>query len=279
MAVTVDELIKGCLSSDDDFESLNKWGHLFYDQKTDSYYKIRTYEVRYDYKTIQKELEGTGFYLNAILDLDFCFPQYKKARFHLYKLSKIPSDITIITYKGDWNKIIKQVMKSPEFKRMALTKDQRDYLDNVLTTWLSDNTPATNSTLYKIEVVDGKSIIKISEESGEEINKSADENISEASSSDEVNTELNEIFNNNDSIDGQKDNIDNDDPYQTGCHFYYDEKDVQKAVYYFTEAANNGDMDAQYILGTIYFKGELGSKDYDKSIKYFEYPKSFSFIK
>ena len=119
MVIIIDELISNCLDIDDDLETPNKWDSLYYDKETDSYYKIRSYEARFVYKSIQNELVGTSYYLNAILDLDYCFPQFKRSRYHLYKLSKKPSDITIITYRGDWNKGLKQVLNIPKFNRFS----------------------------------------------------------------------------------------------------------------------------------------------------------------
>ena len=263
--VTVDELIVDCLALDNDIESLNRWNRLYHDPKTDSYYKLRTYDVRYSYQSIQKELEGTGLYLNAILDLDFCFPHYKKVRCHLYRLVKNPGDLTIITYKGDWNKNVKQVMKSPEFKRMALTREQRDYFDNVLNVWLEGRIPAENPSLFRMETKDGRSIISLDRNKKASEEDKIEENAPEAT----PDSSPAEPLDRSEGEELQKD-AENDDPYQTGCRFYYDEKDVQKAVYYFTDAANNGDMDAQYILGTIYYRGELGTVDYKKAFQYFE---------
>ena len=290
MAFIVDELISNCLAVDDDLESMNKWTKLYFDKHSESFYKIRSYEVRFNYKDVQEELQGTGYYLNAILDLDYCFPLYKKKRFHLYKLSTQPGDITIFTYKGDWNKGLKQIKDKPEFIRFALSKDQRIYFENVLDVWMDGKVPKPDPSIFTMETIrignetvpnsgieqsvngtitesppDGKNQLQDDEKNEGILDDSEDDErdaynnpISEASF---IESEENEG-----AINSQ---IDTDNPYQIGCHYYYDERDVAKAVHYFTIAAENDDMDSQYILGTIYFKGEMGEPDYPKAKMYF----------
>ena len=153
MALEIERVIASCLQKDGDIDSSGGWDRSFYDEATDSSYKIRAYEPRFDYRAILKELDGTGYWLKAIIDLDMCFPHYKKQRYHLYVLSKSPADIVIITYKGDWNKTIKQIRTKPEFNTFALTKSQAIYLHDVVDVWLNDGTLVTDNPLCKVEIV------------------------------------------------------------------------------------------------------------------------------
>ena len=45
--------------------------------------------------------------------------------------------------------------------------------------------------------------------------------------------------------------------------------DIDKAIYYLTQAANNNYMMAEFLLGLIYSQGKYTSRDVDKAIHYF----------
>lgn len=68
------------------------------------------------------------------------------------------------------------------------------------------------------------------------------------------------------------DNVDSNDPYQKmfeeGCK-YYKVEDYKKAVTYFEDAADNGNVDAATLMGICHYKGRGTVMDYRKSAKYF----------
>lgn len=65
-----------------------------------------------------------------------------------------------------------------------------------------------------------------------------------------------------------KDSFRNDAVFKLGVACRSD-GDIQKAVHWFSIGAENNDSGAQYLLGAIYFTGELGTCDIDKAEQYF----------
>ena len=62
----------------------------------------------------------------------------------------------------------------------------------------------------------------------------------------------------------------NDSSYDKGF-VAYQSGEYEKAFKLFTDAANQGDADAQYSLGLLYYYGEGVTQDYKKAVKWFTF--------
>jgi TPR repeat protein len=46
-------------------------------------------------------------------------------------------------------------------------------------------------------------------------------------------------------------------------------KDITKAVYWYEQAANIGDVNSMFALGTLYYVGKNGEKNYLEAVKWY----------
>lgn len=272
----IQELVGECLRKDDLHKKTKIDENLYYHKQSDSYYKMRPYDAsKFDDKELAKELGSTDYYLFGIIDMDMCFPFNGLDRYHLYRLKKEPSDVIIFNYKGPCNNGLKKKPGKLEFKWMAMTKEQRNYLNDVIEKWLSQNIIVRDYPNCKVtEIISApvKKRLKI-EVSDEPMKEFAADDYNDYD--DDVTTTVafdpSDAFffppkkNNETEVPEEElDVMDFDDLekyYAKGCECYYgNEPDrLQKASFYFKKAAELGDIDAQYILGTMYYKGELGN--------------------